>query len=238
MGDKELKLKIIRYVKNSYEQKKKPPSLRGIIKHFKGEKLNFVRFYELFPRGIPELFKLAGVPVPKERMKKTEKATEASKAKEGQTTQQNIPHRLMLTEKQTKDLETIAYIEGRKDPLLIIDEFLDRDQKYRKTFDLSLEKIKIVADFLGELVDRGWTKEVVVDYLVDLWNSGYSSLEFPEGDEILRFFKDLKKRKWDPMKFVSYATENHNLFTWYIEYEQGNISFKEFEKQMIQNVKS
>jgi len=79
MDNQELKEAIIQYIKKYYEQNKKTPPLRKIFRHFKKEKLNFTRFYEIFPRGIPEACSLAAVPIPTERIRKTEKATEASR---------------------------------------------------------------------------------------------------------------------------------------------------------------
>jgi hypothetical protein len=79
--DCELEEVIIQYVKKQYEENKNKPSLRDTCKHFKNDKLNFTRFYKIFPRGIPEVYGLAGVPVPKERIKRVEKATKAARAR-------------------------------------------------------------------------------------------------------------------------------------------------------------
>jgi hypothetical protein len=81
MTDKELKEAIVRYVKEHYERNREAPSLGKIVKRFKGEKLSLSRLYRVFPKGVSEVCKLAGVPVPTERMKRTEKATKATKSK-------------------------------------------------------------------------------------------------------------------------------------------------------------
>jgi len=79
MAEGELREAVIRYVKKCYKANKKVPSIRKTCKHFKKENLSRRYFYRIFPRGIREVCKLAAVPVPKERVKRTEKATKASK---------------------------------------------------------------------------------------------------------------------------------------------------------------
>ena len=81
MADRELKEAIILYVKKCYKRNKKAPSLRKIFKHFRKEKLNFTRFYRIFPKGMPEACTLAAVPIPMERIKRTEKATKVSRGR-------------------------------------------------------------------------------------------------------------------------------------------------------------
>jgi len=82
MTDKELKEAIARYVKEHYERNREAPSLGKIVKRFRGEKLSLSRLYRVFPKGVSEVCKLAGVPVPTLRMKRTEKATKATKSKQ------------------------------------------------------------------------------------------------------------------------------------------------------------
>jgi len=87
MTDEELKQAIIQYAKKYYGRNKRAPSLREILKNFKDEKLNFTRFYKIFPKGVAEVWKPAGIPFSAERIKRTERATEAVKSKELKTAQ-------------------------------------------------------------------------------------------------------------------------------------------------------
>ena len=75
MGDDELKEAIIQYIKKSYEQNRKAPSLRKILKHFKKEKPGFADFYRIFPNSIHEACTSAAIPVPEDRIKRTMKAS-------------------------------------------------------------------------------------------------------------------------------------------------------------------
>lgn len=79
MTDEELKQAIIQYAKKYHERNKETPSLRKILKHFKKEKLNFTRFYKIFPKGISEVCRLAAIPISTSRIKRTERATKAAK---------------------------------------------------------------------------------------------------------------------------------------------------------------
>ena len=81
MADGELREAVIRYVKKCYETGKKVPSVRKTCKHFKKENLSRGHFYRVFPGGIREVCKRAAVPVPKERVKRTAKATKVSKGR-------------------------------------------------------------------------------------------------------------------------------------------------------------
>ena len=70
-----------------------------------------------------------------ERMKRTEKATKSKSAKERFVEDEDAGSSLIrLTEEQSKRLWGISHLEGGKDPLIIIDELLDRDSKLRKTY--------------------------------------------------------------------------------------------------------
>lgn len=67
---------VIEYFKKYYKQHKKTPPTRQIFKHFSKAK-----FYQTFPKGVAEVCKLAGIPVPEERLKRTQKARQATAAK-------------------------------------------------------------------------------------------------------------------------------------------------------------
>jgi hypothetical protein len=79
MTDEELRQAILQYVKEYYERNKEAPPLRSILKHFRKEKLNFTRFYRIFPNGTPEACRLADVPAAADRLKMTQKAIQAVK---------------------------------------------------------------------------------------------------------------------------------------------------------------
>jgi len=111
MSDAELKDAIVQYIKEYYERYKEVPPLRKMFKHFKKEKLDFPRFYEIFPGRISEACSLAAVPIPTERIRQTEKATEASR----------------MRRKQEKDL---SEVEDER-----VKEVLDKTMGWKKERD-------------------------------------------------------------------------------------------------------
>jgi len=68
---------VAEYFKEFHEQHRKAPSTRQVFKHF-----SKARFYQAFPKGVAEACELAGIPVPKARIGRTEKAVQASKKKQ------------------------------------------------------------------------------------------------------------------------------------------------------------
>jgi hypothetical protein len=80
-------------------------------------------FYVIFPDGLSEACRAAGVPVP-ERPRQTMKALEVrKKGREAEKEALRLT-RLMLTEEQTRRILGISHIERGKDQRLITDEWL------------------------------------------------------------------------------------------------------------------
>lgn len=75
LNDK-FKDRVIEYFKKYYKKHKKAPPTRQVFKHFSKAK-----FYQTFPKGIAEVCKLAGIPVPEAHIERTEKAVQALKKK-------------------------------------------------------------------------------------------------------------------------------------------------------------
>ena len=83
MKDQEPKEVILQFINSHFKRTNEVPSLRGIVRKFR-KKLNFTAFYRLFPKGLAEACELAGVPVPKGRikhMKKLKKVLKKEKMK-------------------------------------------------------------------------------------------------------------------------------------------------------------
>ncbi|MFH0896897.1 MAG: hypothetical protein V1850_02465 [Candidatus Bathyarchaeota archaeon] len=222
MSGEELKRAIINYVKD-YE--KGVPPVKKIGQKFK---ITLKRFYTIFPGKMPELCRLAGKPLPVERMKRTEKAI---KSKGQRTVEDERPNVIHLSEEQSKRLWGLSHLEKGKDPQLIIDELFDRDSTLRKTYNLSLSDTRLVAEFLKAAVDRGWSMSSspnVVDFVTDLWNCGVSNLTLGTVKGLISILKDLEKRKWLAVDFVDYVTRHQNELLWYSQYMRGDISFEEF----------
>ncbi|MEM3627727.1 MAG: TusE/DsrC/DsvC family sulfur relay protein [Candidatus Bathyarchaeia archaeon] len=232
----ELKKVIIDYAKEFYGEYKKAPSIRQIITRFKAEKLNRSKLYKFYPGGLAEVCRLAGIPVP-ERLANTQMALKArmkaqEKKDDGEAT---ISLRFMLTEEQTKRLLAISHLEGGKDPLLIIDELLDRDAQLRKRYGLKLRDTKLVSEFLGVALQRGWATSSnpnIVNFVTHLWNCGIQNLPPETVSGLISLLNDLRARRWNPSEFVKEATDIHNAVYWYRQYKAGYISAQEFKQKV------
>ena len=80
MNDEELKRAIIEFTKKYYKRYKKGPSVRTILKKFKGERRIQERFYHIFG-GIANACKQAEIPISEEQIKQTRKALKTRKKK-------------------------------------------------------------------------------------------------------------------------------------------------------------
>ena len=76
MQKNKFKDQVIQYFQKYYAKRKKVPSSRDLFKSF-----NKTKFYEVFPQGLAQACKAAGIPVPEERLKQTRKAREIAKKK-------------------------------------------------------------------------------------------------------------------------------------------------------------
>lgn len=236
MEEAEVKNAILSFIQSYYAKNKTAPSIGLIADKFKAKGVNRYTFYTLFSGGLPQACKAAGVSVP-ERVKQTQKALKVRKARgKAKTTgvKEVSSTRLTLTEEQTRRLLGISHLEG-KDPLALIDYLLDLDTKLRKTYKLSLAKTKLVADFLGVAIERGWStmsNPNIVDFITYLWNCGVQNLPPETVSGLISLLNDLRARKWNPSEFVKEATGIHNAVYWYRQYKAGHISAQEFKQKV------
>ena len=236
MASENLKQDIVQYTRDFYSRNREPPSVRQII-HKCG--ISFSRFYKLFPGGLSEACRLAGVPVPMQRINKTKRALETSKGrKEAGRHSVSSTGRLTLTEEQTGRIYGIVQLEGGKDPVLIVDDMLDLDYKARKR-KLSLAKRKKVSEFLEVALERGWKVNTAPDIIASLTKAHNLGL-LTYSPETLRYFISVlewaRKSKWSPFDFVNYVTQSKNLLMLYMMAKQNRISRQEFERRASQYV--
>jgi len=209
----DVKAEILRFLKASYAKNGKVLSIRAIEKKFKRQGVTRATFYGLFPEGLEEACREAGVPAP-DRLKQTEQALKKKKEKFSLVTltrdEQPSSFRLSLTEEQTKRLLAISHLEGGMDLSLIMDDLLDFDAKMRKSHKLNFPKVKRVSDFLEVAIERGWsTKSVpnVVSFVTDLWNSGCKSLSGAQIRTVAEFLDGMKKFGWKPEEIPEFLTK-------------------------------
>lgn len=60
----EVKAEILQYIKSYYGERGSAPSVRQISERFKDQGVNRDNFYALFPKGLGQVCRAAGVPHP------------------------------------------------------------------------------------------------------------------------------------------------------------------------------
>lgn len=238
MSDNELKREILRFIKDFYLQNGEPPSVRSILESFEG--LSRKRFYQIFPDGVSEAHRLAGVPVSKERLEQTAKATERIKmGRDVVEEQEDVEGRITLSEEQTKRLLGISHLEGGRDPLQILDELLDYDSALR-SMDLDLSQVKMIQKFLSEAQDRGWkldSKPNLLNHIAGLYNVGFTNFEPRTINALVRLIQEIERNGWTVKNFVGYVTRIYKMLIPYIAYMHGQISYEEFRRRVEPYVK-
>lgn len=140
---------ILDFISGYSDKKKQAPSIRTILSHFKKDKLNRELFYAIFPKGISEACRLAGIPAPHKRIGKTKKINSQKKKKRRDIENSGSVLRLCLSQDQSARVCGIMQLEGGTDPSMIIDRLLDEDTDARK-MGISLETRRKVSVFLHE----------------------------------------------------------------------------------------
>jgi|GEM_PF-4437567 len=96
---------IIDFARKHYKKHGKPPSIRLIARKHRRLGVTRSNIYELFPGGLAEICRLAGVPIPKQRIKATQQALKARKTGK-------LEEIKMLEQKVECLAEIVAYLGG------------------------------------------------------------------------------------------------------------------------------
>lgn len=122
-----------------------------------------------------ELGRAAGVEVAPERVEAVGRATEARRREREEAGEMGTSIRLTL--EQTRRLLGMCHLEKGRDPRLIIDELLERDARFRR-HGLTLDKCRVVSEFLEQDWANGWNSQQLASYLA----SHASTVEELEGE--------------------------------------------------------
>ena len=217
---------IVQFVKSFYNENVISPSISLILKEFN---LNRTDFYNLFPGRLSELCRLAGVPVPKNRIDAVKPALK-SKEKSSAKAQQSAVDCLTLSPEATRRIYGICQLEGGTNPNLAIDNLLDLDTIMRK-YGLSLEQLVNVAHFLDAAAGRKWPINNLLDYITTLWNLGVHNLDATSLGNLISLIQGIDLRFWGSIQnFISYATMYFVRIENYRAYLTKKISFKQFRQ--------
>ena len=154
----DLRERVLEYVRNAFAVKKQVPTIRKIAEDVEG--VNRSNFYTLFPQGIKQLSKEAGVDVPSKRIKETKKASKARKSKsEGQ-----FPD-IILRDQLAQELWVTSTLEDKK-PQELMEELLDQSKLLRTQYDLTNRDVANFTMFLKNCEKKGLSKEQIVNSII------------------------------------------------------------------------
>ncbi len=153
----DLRESVLEYVRNAFEVEKKPPTIRNIAENVEG--VNRSNIYTLFPQGIKEICKAAGIDVPSKRIKETKKASKARKTKRDGP----FPD-ITLRDQLAQELWVTSTLEDRK-PQDLMEELLDQSKVLRTQYGLTNRDIADFTMFLKNCEKNGLRKEQIVNSL-------------------------------------------------------------------------
>jgi len=200
MNDEELKRAIIEFTKKYYKRYKKGPSVRTILKKFKGERRIQERFYHIFG-GIANACKQAEIPISEEQIKQTRKAFEAREKKrvEEASPLQDLKQSYQIQQREEQRRKEFAEKRAKEMAILLQDsnEAISRpvlDAIEKTALPLLLKKkygidanVPEILDMLKQYKqakDEGWYVEDIMEWgalsekereaFMELYNKAYS----------------------------------------------------------------
>jgi hypothetical protein len=171
----DLEEEILQFMKKYYTEHNEPPSIKTIEKSVNGATRR--QFYNIFPGKIKEACKKAGIPISNENIRSTEKAIEA---KQKRNIQKSIPvesptsYAYTLNNKQMQRVYAISHLEGGKNISTVIDELLDYDAELRLKYNITLDQVKQINDYLTAAQPRRWSINMLLNIQTTLWNAGFN----------------------------------------------------------------
>ena len=198
---------VIQYVKEYHEEYGEVPSVKNICKEIPLHFPDFGKLYadklkKLFPGGIRGIAEASGVPVPLDRIDGTQKAR--LRREQPPEPAQIESARVYLNDVQTRRLFGISHLENSKDPSLILDELLERDEVIRG-FKLDLGQELSLYRNCQTL--RGISPK----------NMG----------ALLTLVYELNRRGWDIAEFMGELQDSTSMLSITIRYLNNEISEKE-----------
>ena len=223
---------VIAFAQRYHSSHGKPPSVRTIERSFKAQGINRYSFYSEFPGGMRELCRLAGIPAAGS-LGQTVAATESRRAASRDTSRAAAG--ITLTENQERRLYAICHLEGGKDPSLVLDEILDRDMRFRKTYKLSMPDTARVAEFLARAIENKWSihdSPSVLACLSKASSAGLLDLEPALVISLTDLVREIRRRNLTPQQYLDLVARNQSMTSAYLDYKGGKITLYEFQRRL------
>lgn len=197
MSEESLRRSILEFMRSHFNEHGDPPSVSEICRRVEG--CYREKFYQVFPGKIAEACRAVNIPIPSERIEKTEKATSEKESPKKTVAETGLS--LTLNPEQTRRVYGLSHLENSKDPSILLDEILARDETIR-SFGLTLNQEPFLYSYARALlfVDR----EVLPD-LVTLVSS-------------------LRGLNWDVSEFMDELKKSSSLLNVSVRYLMGDLS--------------
>lgn len=154
-AESELKKRVLEFVRNAFRVENQVPTIRKIAEGIEG--VDRSNIYDLFPQGIKQISKEAGVDIPRKRINVTAKASKARKSK-GEDPFPDI----ILRDQLAQELWVISTYEGNK-PQELIEELIDQSKVLKTQFGLSNKDVANFTMFLKNCEKEGLGEEQIVN---------------------------------------------------------------------------
>jgi len=225
------KRSILNFIKTYYEDYGEVPSIRAIYEGL--EDVSKRRFYEIFPDGIGEACRQAGVGADMSRIESTKKArkTRRSKTPAARGAPTTAPV-FALTESQIARLQGISHLEGGLNTGTIIDRMLDFDTSLRRE-ELHLDDVMEVAGLLKAIRGRGMETGTALERLGRLEAIGLLKLSDGGLDTMVNVALALRLHGIDPGDFVGELKDVRSMASLFLKYKRGALTTAQFKQAVV-----
>ena len=223
MSDNSLRAAVLEFIGAFYKENGEVPSVSAIARQVDG--VYREKFYKLFPGRLAEACRAAGVEIPDERIESVSKATESRERSVKVVEESGLS--LKLNAEQSRRVFGICHVEGSKDPGVILDEILERDEQLRN-LGLTIDSTKKLLDFMDRMIITGWTPETLSTFLNSL------GVRFLLPRLTIESAEDLRKFLVYPMEGMSLEekitemTQTLRVVQWFGAYTRGDVTSQAF----------
>lgn len=182
----DLKERVLEFVRDAFRVEKKVPTIRKIAEGIEGVDRSSI--YYLFPQGIKQISKEAGVDVPRKRMNVTVKASKARKSK----SEDPFPD-IILRDQLARELWVTSTYEDLK-PQELMEELIDQSKVLKTQFGLSNKDVANFTMFLKNCEKEGLSEEQIVNSIKKFTRLRLEVLWPNRFDMLIRLVESMAKK--------------------------------------------
>lgn len=186
-AESDLRERVLEFVRHAFRVENQVPTIRKIADGIEG--VDRSNIYVLFPQGIKQISKEAGVDVPNKRMKVTAKASKARKSK-GEDPFPDI----ILRDQLARELWVTSTYENKK-PQELMEELIDQYKVLKTQFGLSNKDVANFTMFLKNCEKEGLGEEQIVNSIKKFTRLRLEVLRPRRFDKLIRLVETMAKNK-------------------------------------------